>query len=320
MAAAPLPRLAARQLRIHAPAIQYFDAVRRAGSIREAARRLSVASSAVNRQILKLEEELGARLFDRLPGGLRLTAAGEVLAQHVLLVLRDAERARAALDSLQGLRSGHVELVTLEGLCHRLVPEAAAALRASRPGVTLGTGILGSADIPAAILAGDAHLGLAFEVRRQAGLRQLAMVRLRLGAVVPPDSPLAGRGSVTLADCAGTALILPRGNFANRDQIDRLLEAGGGAGLRMQYEAGSVELIRQLVLRQLGIAFMTPVGLESELEAGRLVHVPLRQGREAVASELGLYCRAEAALPGGAEAFAGIVTEAMGRLAGWAGA
>ena len=70
----------ARKLRIHAPAIAYFDKVRRCGSFREAARSLNVASSAVNRQILKLEEELGASLFERLPSGLRLTPAGQQYA------------------------------------------------------------------------------------------------------------------------------------------------------------------------------------------------------------------------------------------------
>ena len=65
-----------RRLRIHSPAIHYFDMVRRCQSIREAARRLNVASSAVNRQILKLESEIGSPLFERLPAGLRLTAAG----------------------------------------------------------------------------------------------------------------------------------------------------------------------------------------------------------------------------------------------------
>ncbi|WP_257211646.1 LysR family transcriptional regulator, partial [Sphingobium sp. IP1] len=45
--------------------VVYFDAIRRAGSIREAARRLNVASSAVNRQLLKLEAELGTPLFER---------------------------------------------------------------------------------------------------------------------------------------------------------------------------------------------------------------------------------------------------------------
>ena len=61
-------------LRIHSPAVRYFDAVRRAKSIREAARQLNVASSAVNRQIIKLEEEIGAPLFDRLQSGARADA------------------------------------------------------------------------------------------------------------------------------------------------------------------------------------------------------------------------------------------------------
>jgi len=104
-----------RHLRIHAAALNYFDAVRRAGSIRAAARRLNVASSAVNRQILSLEAEVGTQLFHRLPGGLKLTAAGEILAHHVITVLRDAERAESELDALHGLRAGVVELVTLEG-------------------------------------------------------------------------------------------------------------------------------------------------------------------------------------------------------------
>ena len=51
-------------VRIHAAALYYFDAVRRAGSVRAAARQLNVASSAVNRQILKLERELGTPVFE----------------------------------------------------------------------------------------------------------------------------------------------------------------------------------------------------------------------------------------------------------------
>src|SRR6202007_3458377 len=87
----------ARALRIHAPMVVYFDAIRRAGSVREAARRLNVASSAVNRQLLKLEAELGTPLFERLPGGLKLTHAGATFARHAIEVLQDAERVRADL-------------------------------------------------------------------------------------------------------------------------------------------------------------------------------------------------------------------------------
>ncbi|MXP65376.1 LysR family transcriptional regulator [Roseomonas sp. M0104] len=296
--------------RIHAPGILYFDAVRRAGSIREAARRLNVASSAVNRQILKMEQALDAPLFERLSAGLRLTAAGEVMARHVIAVLRDAERTRAELDALRGLRTGHVELATLEGLCHRIVPEAAAALRRERPGITVSTGILRTAEIPGAILNGDVHLGLAFEIRRQAGLRQIAAVRLPLGAIVPPGSPLARRQAVTLSDCMDAPLILPQANFANRDQIEALIARGGG--LRPHYEAGSVELLKQMVLRGLGIAFMTRVGLEAELDAGSLVHVPLHRGRTPVHSELGLWAHARTATPHAVGAFATMLAAQMG--------
>jgi len=300
--------------RFHAPVLRYFDAVRRAGSIREAARQLNVASSAVNRQILKLEDELGTPLFERLPAGLRLTAAGEAMAHHVTTVMRDLERTASVLDAIQGLRTGHVEIATLEGLCHRVLPEALAETHRRHPGLSIGVGILDKARIPAAIGAGEVHLGLAFEVRRQPELRQLASVRLRLGAIMRPDDALARRPFVTLRDCQDRSLILPKANFANRDQLhpvffqSRLRERG-------QFEAGSIEMMKQLVLRGAGIAFMTRAGIEGALQDGSLVHRPLHHQGRAVFSLLGLYARADTALPIAAEAAARQIETTMQRCA-----
>ncbi|MEJ0071624.1 MAG: LysR substrate-binding domain-containing protein [Pseudomonadota bacterium] len=92
-------------------------------------------------------------------------------------MLRDGERAVSELDALKGLRLGHVELATLEGICHRLAPTAIAMLHRRTPRVTVGIAILGTNEIPSAVINGDAHLGLAFEVRRQPELRQIAMAR-----------------------------------------------------------------------------------------------------------------------------------------------
>jgi len=302
--------LARTRLRIHAPALQYFDVVRRAGSIREGARRLNVASSAVNRQILKLEEEIGASLFERLPSGLRLTLAGEVLAQHVTVVLRDLERATSAVEAIKGLQFGHVELATLDGLCRRIVPTALAAVHRAHPRLSFGVTILDTDKIPAAIISGDFHLGLAFEVWRRAELRQLAVAKVRLGAVVRQDSALAGRPSVTLRDCTNQPLILPKANFANRDQLHPLF-FDARLRDRGQFEAGSMELMTQLVLRGLGVAFMTRIGIETFLETGELVHIPLQHQRRPVFSELGLYARADIALPLAATAAAERIAEAM---------
>ena len=132
-------------LRIHSSAIRYFDAVRRAQSIREAARQLNVASSAVNRQIIKLEEEIGEPLFHRLPSGLVLTPVGEALARHVITVFQDLERTGAEIDDIHGARVGHITVAVVESVASSILPQGDRP--EPRPGAAghlhrLGDGIL----------------------------------------------------------------------------------------------------------------------------------------------------------------------------------
>ena len=301
----------ATRLRVHSPAVLYFDAVRRAGSIREAARRLHVASSAVNRQILKLEDEIGVPLFERLPGGLKLTAAGEVFARHAIVVLQDAERARSELDALKGLRTGHVELATVEGVTSDLLPTVIARLREDYPNITIGIATLGSQAIPETVTSGAADLGLAFALPRTNELRQLTLARFRLGAVVPPDHPLAQRDEVSLATCMAYPLVLAKQDLSvhhlMRPAMDR-----AGAENRGVVRSGSVELSKELARRGIGVAFQTRIGLEADLDQASLVHLPLNDGGP-VYSDLGIYTRAGRALPVAVDAFARLLGEEMAR-------
>ena len=98
------------------PAASWLSLVAKVGSIRRAAVQLNVSPSAVNRQILKLEAEVGAPLFERFPGGIKLTSAGEAMARHVLVVLQDLERARSDIEGLKGARIGHVSVAAVEGV------------------------------------------------------------------------------------------------------------------------------------------------------------------------------------------------------------
>jgi molybdenum-dependent DNA-binding transcriptional regulator ModE len=101
---------------MHAQVLRYLDEVVRRGSIRKAAEALHIASSAVNRQILKLEAEIGAPLFERRVSGVRLTPAGEILARHARETLYAFSRSRASIDDLKGLKTGHVRVVALDSL------------------------------------------------------------------------------------------------------------------------------------------------------------------------------------------------------------
>jgi len=300
----------ARKLRIHSPAIHYFDMVRRCQSIREASRRLNVASSAVNRQILKLEDEIGAPLFERLPGGLRLTAAGEIFARHVIVVMQDAERVRSELDALQGLRTGHVEIATVSGVTTDLLPGVLEQLRERYPRVTVGVTSLGSQAIPEAVISGQADIGLAFALPRTADLQQLGVGHFRLGAIVPPLHPLAERAEVSFATCAEYPLILAKSDLSIHHLLAPLL-ARTRPRHKAPLETSSVELALQMAKRGAGVAFQTRIGIEAELAGGTLVHVPLNDGG-AVFSDLGVYVRSSRYLPVAVDAFVRALSEQIG--------
>ena len=121
---------------MHAAVLRYFDHVARHGSIRKAADALSVASSAVNRQILRLEEEMGVTLFERGRSGVRPTAAGELLLRHVRETQNEYQRTRAEISSLGGTVSGDVRIISLESLLVRFLPQVVDEISAKHPKVT----------------------------------------------------------------------------------------------------------------------------------------------------------------------------------------
>src|SRR6516162_3551884 len=98
---------------LHSRLLRYLDEVARLGSIRRAASRLNVASSAISRQILALETEIGAPIFERMPRRLRLTATGEILIAHVRETLKSSLRATAQIEALKGLTRGEATIATM---------------------------------------------------------------------------------------------------------------------------------------------------------------------------------------------------------------
>ena len=83
-----------------------FDEVARRGSLRKAAEGLHLTAAAVHQQILNLEEEVGMPLFDRLPRGMRLTTAGEIMVAAVRRGQRDFDNALIQVEDLRQLRRG----------------------------------------------------------------------------------------------------------------------------------------------------------------------------------------------------------------------
>ena len=123
---------------MHAAVLRYFEAVAEDGSIRRASERLHISPSAVNRQILKIEDYFGTPLFERRPDGMRLTDAGQLVLRHSRETLQDFARLRGDIDNLRGIVSGVVTIATLDSLtvhfCRKHWPGSSPSIRRSRSG------------------------------------------------------------------------------------------------------------------------------------------------------------------------------------------
>jgi DNA-binding transcriptional LysR family regulator len=260
---------------LHSRMLRYLDEVARSGSIRKAASRLNVASSAINRQIIALEQELGAKLFDRLGRQLRLTASGELLIAHVRQTLKEHDRLRVTLEDLKGLRRGQVTIATMGGLAAYVLPPVLADFRRLHPGVSVQVAVLPVNEVVAAVIAGEADLGFGFNLPQPPGLQTFSTVESRLGAAVPPTHSLARLASISLSVCAEHPLVMPRAGMTLRALLD---DGFARLGITPEpvVETNSIELMKQSALLGLGVAFLNEVDVEMERRNGQIAFVPLQ--------------------------------------------
>jgi DNA-binding transcriptional LysR family regulator len=260
---------------LHARLLKYLDEVARSQSMRRAGERLNVAGSAINRQILALEEALGTKLFDRHPHKVVLTAAGEVLINHVRETLRGMDRSVEQIEALKGLQRGELTIGIASGLAGTLVPEIVQRVRHVFSNIKLSISVKSGPDIATELAAENLDIGLGFNLPT-AGLQVWGSKAVPIGAVMSPRHPLSGKASVSIAECAAYPLCVAQLPLTLRDRLDRAFELAS-VPLRPLVETDSIELMRCTALEAPFITFLSPFDTYRERRAGLLVHVSVRR-------------------------------------------
>jgi len=103
---------------------EYFLVVAETENLHKAAEQLFISVSAVHRQIALAEEQLDIALFERLPNGLKLTLAGELLYSDLLRWKKEFQQTRIRFDEIQGLKRGSIELGLISALSDGFVIES----------------------------------------------------------------------------------------------------------------------------------------------------------------------------------------------------
>jgi DNA-binding transcriptional LysR family regulator len=181
--------------------LHYFHTIAEEEHFGRASARLRIAQPALSRQMKLLETELGVDLFERLPRGVRLTAAGRVFQAECRQVLthlgRAVSAARAAAAGQMGaLRLGFIEVAAWKGL----IPEAIRQFRTDFPAVDLGLSAMSSADQMAAVTDGRLDAGFLYNAASDPAMETLVLARHEVMVAVPASHRLADAAQVSLAD------------------------------------------------------------------------------------------------------------------------
>lgn len=259
---------------MHAVVLKYFLEVARCGSIRKAAQNLFVASSAVNRQILRLEDELGTELFDRVPTGIRLNAAGERLLQHVRGTLHDFHLMRTELDALKGERKGHVSIAAMDSLLIDFLPAAVEEFSETYPAVQYAVSSSMPSEVPERVVSGDSDIGICYLGKLPAGLKVVATAPFPPGVVMASSHPLAKKTKLSFDDCRGHAF-LQISRISPIHSVTLPAFSNFWDELEPTISCNSTPMVKRLLIAGRGISFFSKIGFMDELARGEVVWRPL---------------------------------------------
>jgi DNA-binding transcriptional LysR family regulator len=246
------------------------------GSFSAAARRLNYSQSAISQQVAQLEREVGTLLIERRGRRIRLTPAGQALADRAGPILRDLREAEAELEAITGLRRGTLRLTAFASAAATVVPPAVARFRAGHPGVAIAMTIADSGAALSQVANGEADIAIINKSDTFAADRAVAISGLLddpMRVALPLGHRLAERQSLRLSDLSAEPWILatspscadwevfatacrragfePRIAFRNDDYLALQGLVAAGLGVALLPDLATVSVRDDIVLRPL---------------------------------------------------------------------
>ena len=254
-------------------ALRYFVEVARHGSIAAAGEHVHVAGSAVSRQIKSLERHVGARLFERQPRGMVLTAEGRHLADYVRRSTLEDERVIGEIRSRGAQTSGVINMVASEGLASHVMPELIHKFRAGFEGVHFMARSGSPETIAESLREGTADIGMAFANGRYDNVAVLHSFRVPTCVFVSPDHPLAARTALCLRDVEQYLVVASKASTmrkmlevrsaVERVRLNIVFECNYSAGLFHYVTLGNA------------VVFASAISARAWLAQGTLIAIPL---------------------------------------------
>jgi LysR family transcriptional regulator, hydrogen peroxide-inducible genes activator len=243
--------------------LRYFCAVAEAGSFSRAAEQSHVSQPSLSQQIMKLEDELGARLFDRLGRSVRLTETGQTFLPRARAVLRELEAARGDVAEQKDSVAGSVTIGVIPTVAPYFLPQHLTRFSRKYPQVQLTV----VEEITPALLellrASKVDLAILALPIRGHEFETFPLLTERLFAALPQNHKLAKRRSLSLSDLRSQPFLLLRDGHCFRDTA---VAACDRARLHPQiiFESGQFSSLLSMVGAGMGVSIVPEMAIDKK--------------------------------------------------------
>jgi DNA-binding transcriptional LysR family regulator len=240
------------------------------GSLSAAADALSYTQSAVSQQVAALEAETGVTLLERLPRGVRLTPAGEVLLTYAEGIIARLHAAEAEMAAIAGLRGGQLRMASFPTAGATLMPLAIAIFRAQHPEVELTLAEGEPEEIAPRLSAGEFDIALLFEFEGTSEslgpeLSRLPLFEDPMFLALPADHPLSRRRTLRLENLRAEAWIQTSASSPCAQHVVRSCHAAGFEPI-VSFESDDYQTVQGLVAAGVGVALIPKLALSGARE------------------------------------------------------
>lgn len=292
--------------------LETFLAVAEERGFSRAAVRLRRTQPAVSQTVRKLESDLGEVLFERSSRDGTLTAAGEVLRDYAIRMLKLKTEAASAIEELKNLERGRLQLAANEYTCLYLL-RVLDRFRRLCPQISVTVHRSLATRIPEQVLDRTVEIGILSFSPTGDEFKSIAVYTDELALVVSPLHPLAREKRVAIEDLGAENFIAHNVPSPLRRQVIAAF-AKHKTPLNMGVELPSLEAIKRFVAMGNGVALVPGLTAEQEIKSGELVRVPVEALR--FERHLRLVHRKQAALSHAAIAFLKVV-RSLASDSGW---
>jgi len=237
---------------------------------------LHLVQPAVSRQIMLLEQDIGAPLFVRERHGMVLTDAGRSLVTHARRAMLELDRARAEIAGADEGIGGLVTLGLLPSTIDMLSGPLVSALAASYPGIRVRITVGYAGTLLRWLQTGEIDAGLLYGAERSPEVRTQPLIEEPLWVIGPKAAKLRRDRPMPLAQLTGKPLVLPSAPHGIRTLVDHAC-AVSKLELTVAVETNALSVQRSLVLGGHGLTILPPIAVADDLRTGLLSGAPLAE-------------------------------------------